>query len=534
MISLAERFTNRLPFVIGVTGHRHLVAADEARLGTEVDGVLRRLRTELIDTPLLMLCGMASGADLLCAERALADGIAVCALLPAPLERYEQEFSPVERARLHAALARVAETRVLDDDPERGYVRLATTIARYSHLVIALWDGVPSRGEGGTGDVVRMRMEGYERDDRTARPGLQMFAFPDVGPVVHIPTSRADGPRVVGRTEDIYPPRFDGDTAAKDDSTKATERLERFNRDLREQQVESAGAHTLHDAVDALSNILQRRIRFVTNLLYLAFAGATTVQVVRLSPPLQSGLLAVGLLLYVFARRADIENRYQDYRALSEALRVREAWARDGIAASVDACYLRMHQSELQWIRLALRTIELIEPARDARIEELGVAGACYRWLEGQWGWYQRTRSREEHRSRRFDAVSKVLVGIGAVSAALAWGLPEIVSHLHQRELAVQAVWFRLHGQTVFTLCSAYAAILTAYAGKFGYANNAKRYERMFLVFDVVKRRIAKLPPASAREAEELLVETGREALVEHADWLLQRRERPLTLTIQR
>jgi hypothetical protein len=534
MSTLAERFTNRLPFVVGVTGHRHLVPADEARLGAEIDAVLARLRDQLVDTPLLLLCGMAAGADLLCAERAFAAGIPVCALLPAPLDRYEQDFSAAERARLHAALDRVVEMRVLDDDPDRGYVRLATTIARYSHLVVALWDGVESRGHGGTGDVVRMRMEGYEQRDHAAGRGVQIFAFPDVGPVVHIPTSRADGPPVAGPAEHIYPPRFDGDTAAEHDANAATKRLECFNRDLREQLVDATATRTLHDAVDALSNILQRRIRLVTNLLYLAFAAATTVQILRFPAPLQSGLLACGLLLYVFARRANIENRYQDYRALSEALRVHEAWTLDGIVGSVDACYLRMHQSELQWIRLALRTVELLEPPRHVALAELGVRGACYRWLEGQWGWYQRTRAREERRSRRFDTTGKLLVAVGAVSAALAWLLPEAVVHLHQRPLAEPATWFRVHGQTVFTLCSAYAAILAAYAGKFGYANNAKRYERMFLVFDVVKRRIAKLPPESAADAESILLETGREALVEHADWLLQRRERPLTFTIQR
>lgn len=83
-------------------------------------------------------------------------------------------------------------------------------------------------------------------------------------------------------------------------------------------------------------------------------------------------------------------------------------------------------------------------------------------------------------------------------------------------------------------LGSTYAAIITAYGSKFGFATNAKRYERMFLVFDIVKRRIANLPPQSLRETEALLLEIGREALVEHADWLLQRRERPLTFTTQR
>lgn len=530
MGTLAERFVNRLPFVVGVTGHRHLTPAEEARLGTAVDNVLADLRTRLSDTPLLMLCGMASGADLLCAERAFAAGIPVCAILPTPVERYEQDFSATERERLHAALDRAIETRVLDDEAERGYVRLAAYIARYSHVVIALWDGVESRGSGGTGDVVRMRIEGSHEEHRTARVGIEIHAFPDVGPVVHLPTSRADGPAVTGPVEYIYPPRFEGDKAAKRDYDAATARLECFNRDLRENLSDT---RSLHEAVDTLSNVLQRRIRLVTNVLYLVFAAATTVQILRLPAPVQSGLLAAGFLLYALARRANIENRYQDYRALSEALRVRQAWALDGIAASVDACYLRMHQSELQWIRLALRTIDLVAPISDNESADRPVA-ACREWLDGQWRFYQRTREREERRSRRIASTSKVLVVIGAVCAAAAWLLPEAVAHLRQHELALPASWFRAHGQTVFTLASAYAAILTAYGGKFGFATNAKRYERMFLVFDVVKRRIAKLPPQSTVEAEALLLETGREALVEHADWLLQRRERPLSFTIGR
>ena len=92
MSTLAGRFTDRLPFVIGVTGHRHIDPGTEPRLAAEVDAVLADLKGRLLETPLVMLCGMASGADLLCAERAIAAGVPVCALLPAPLERYERDF----------------------------------------------------------------------------------------------------------------------------------------------------------------------------------------------------------------------------------------------------------------------------------------------------------------------------------------------------------------------------------------------------------------------------------------------------------
>ncbi len=534
MSTLADHFTNRLPFVVGVTGHRHIDPAAEPRLAAEVDTVLSGLRGRLVDTPLIMLCGMASGADLLCAERALAAGIPVCALLPAPLERYERDFSAGDLDRFHAVLEHVLEIRVLDeDDIERGYVRLAQSIARYSHFVIALWDGVASRGDGGTGDVVRMRIEGLRSESYAAGDEISINAFPDVGPVVQIPTARAGEPAPEGHAAVIYPPRFDGDRTAQRDYDAATARLERFNRDLRANAAAPESRPSLQAAVDALSNVLQHRIRFVTNTLYVVFAAAATVQILRFAPPVQSALLAFGFLVYAVVRRADVENRYQDYRALSEALRVRGAWALDGIVASADACYLRMHQSELQWIRLALRTIDLVDPIRPGTAPQ-PAAEACRNWLEGQWEFYGRTRRREERKRRRIESAAKALVVIGAVCAAAAWLLPQLAAHVHERTFAAIATWFRRNGQTVFTLASTYAAILTAYGSKFGFATNAKRYERMFLVFDIVKSRIAKLPPQSSREAEALLLEIGREALVEHADWLLQRRERPLTFTIQR
>lgn len=534
MSTLADHFRNRLPFVIGVTGHRHIDTAAEPGLAAEIDTVFAGLKGRLLDTPLIMLCGMASGADLLCAERAVAAGVPVCALLPAPLERYERDFSASDLDRFHAALEHVVEIRVLDDDDiERGYVRVAQSIARYSHFVIALWDGVASRGGGGTGDVVRMRIEGSQSESNAAGGEISIHAFPDVGPVVHIPTARAGEPAAGGAVAVIYPPRFDGDRTAQRDYDAATDRLERFNRDLRRYAAMPEAPPSLHAAVDALSNVLQQRITFVINALYVVFAAAATIQILRFAPPVQSALLALGFIVYAVARRADVENRYQDYRALSEALRVRQAWALDGIVASADACYLRMHQSELQWIRLALRTIDLVDPIRPGTAPQR-TAEACHRWLESQWEFYGRTRRREERKRRRIESVAKTLVVIGAICAAAAWLLPQVASHFHERAFVTVATWFRHNGQTVFTLASAYAAILTAYGSKFGFATNAKRYERMFLLFDIVKRRIANLSPQSSRDAEALLLEIGREALVEHADWLLQRRERPLTFTIQR
>src|SRR5271165_5474526 len=212
MSTLAERFTTRLPFVVGVTGHRQIDPSDEPRLHAEVRRILDDLRARMPETPILVLCGMATGSDMICAEEALAAGATLCALLPAPLELFERDLNAVEREQLHAALERAAELRVLDAALEPGYVRLAEYIARYSHLVLALWDGAEGRGSGGTADVVSMRVEGLHLDRRLARLGIETQAYPDVGPIVHIPTRRAGGPPVSGETDLRHPPRFEGDS----------------------------------------------------------------------------------------------------------------------------------------------------------------------------------------------------------------------------------------------------------------------------------------------------------------------------------
>ena len=526
MSTLAERFKTRLPFVVGVTGHRHLDAADEPRIRAEVGRILDDVGKRLGDTPLVMICGMAPGADLICAEAAIARQIALCAVLPLPLAVFEHDFSVAERERLHNTLDAAVETRVLGDQPDQGYLRLAEYIARYSHTVIALWDGAEGGDSGGTADVVRMRVEGLQHD-RLAHPGSEISSFPDVGPVVHISTRRTESQEAGELTAYLHPPRFEGDLRAKRDYDAATARLKTFNRDMRRFGIDNDCVPSLHAAVDRMSNVLRSRNLVITAMLYVIGAAAATVHLLDWDIRLRTGLLALGLIAFVIARHFDLESRYQDYRALSGALRVREAWAVSGIAAAVESCYLRMYQSELQWIRMALRTTDLIDPVR-VEAPAHPFDGACREWFEEQWGFYRNARAREARRSELTARTNTALFAVGAVCATLAVVFPQLVKSIHGGEIVVFSNWFKGHGQTFFAIAVAYGALLASYLEKRGFATNAKRYEHMFFLFDAVKRRLANLPPEATHEAEAIILELGREALAEHADWLLQRRERPL------
>src|SRR6266540_3945847 len=62
-----ELLPDRLPLVIGVTGHRDLRDQDVARLEREVSAVIARLRHDYLrgkgDTPIIVLSALAEGAD---------------------------------------------------------------------------------------------------------------------------------------------------------------------------------------------------------------------------------------------------------------------------------------------------------------------------------------------------------------------------------------------------------------------------------------------------------------------------------------
>ncbi|HEY4403702.1 MAG TPA: hypothetical protein VGN55_03535, partial [Xanthobacteraceae bacterium] len=63
---------DRLPLVIGVTGHRDLREQDVARLEAEVAGIIARLRHDYLEddgeTPIIVLSALAEGADRLVAR----------------------------------------------------------------------------------------------------------------------------------------------------------------------------------------------------------------------------------------------------------------------------------------------------------------------------------------------------------------------------------------------------------------------------------------------------------------------------------
>ncbi|MGW1025276.1 hypothetical protein ACWD4J_16495 [Streptomyces sp. NPDC002577] len=133
---------------IGITGHRNIpeVALPE---------IVYRLAIELKAPADEAISCLADGADQIFAELALAAHIPLTAVIPA--DDYEDHLGSAEAVdrfhRLLGACTRTVPMPYRTCSPEAYEAAGLWIVENVDHL-IAVWDGCPSRGRGGTGQIV--------------------------------------------------------------------------------------------------------------------------------------------------------------------------------------------------------------------------------------------------------------------------------------------------------------------------------------------------------------------------------------------
>ncbi|MDH6570570.1 hypothetical protein M2160_005591 [Streptomyces sp. SAI-117] len=133
---------------IGVTGHRRIP-------GPLLPGVRAEMRRHLGAGALEALTCLAAGADQLFADIALDNGVPVTAVIPGM--DYEAHLDDDAARAGYRRLLRACARRVQlprEATHEEAYLAAGRWIVDHCDRLIAVWDGRPARGLGGTGDVV--------------------------------------------------------------------------------------------------------------------------------------------------------------------------------------------------------------------------------------------------------------------------------------------------------------------------------------------------------------------------------------------
>ena len=568
-----------IPFVVAVTGHRDLRPQDETALRGEVGKILAGMRDRMPSTPLLLMSGLAEGADQLAAEVALEHGAFLLAVLPMPLNAYKRTMSvtaqtKLEQLRSQAALEMVlppgghAEEAMYDNEARRAasYEALAIFLARQGQALIALWDGKPSGRRGGTSRVVEYVLSGRP-EESTDSVGA------GCGVVYHVvtprgtdePPSRALSTLTLGcvkqpsTQEDQRQP---AESEAEGLTLALLEvNLERFNRAalrLPEAAVQPRSRLLEKDSL-ALSDF-QRRLEtlygeadaisvrangwrkfFLAMILVVAVVGTLFYGIhgemledhiwLWFSFPL---FVTAALLLHRAARARHTDALYLDARAFAEALRVQFFWDLAGVKQSVGTYYLVDQPTELDWIRYALQNVWLLGQATQGGEREAVTApnrkAVLDFWVKDQRDWYRRKAQRQLQSVRRRERVSR-----NALLIAVGWSVLIPLSMMIPGPWHSVNPWKNLQpGSWVYQLFHVTLAVPALIAGAYrlwieqaGYEEQSREYRSMERELSLKAIELEAHLDSEDR-AQQLLLQLGVAALSENGRWLLLHRERPL------
>ena len=606
---VSEQIPDRLPLIVGIVGHRDLREEDADDLSWEIGSIIRQLRDGYLggegrekdqETPIILLSGLDGRAQELAARAAESAGAHVF-----------QAFDWVSGD--HGGRDRA----------------VGLFVARYSHVLIALWDeNEDDVTGGGPAEIVRFRRNGVHLvESPSARACLDAS---EIGPVIHVATPRPDaasGParvmtrewgkalagtypetgcrrlsrRIVRVTRYLFglpvaeespvgtaetwrrfaaliglTKQFNDDAAGLAANLKARSLNELFWDDKTNECVAAARDSAtismprwtrLYACADRLAQDWQNRFRHDWRWLFIfAFAAIVSFEIFahlahRIPPieqlrevPILEHLVDilllgayvgafVGVFYYYFTSlRGQHQERFLDYRALAEALRVGIFWKIAGVDSrspsgdrefSIADDYPIKQPSELAWVKTCLRSLEFLDICERTEYSRPPSAWSWVRdlWVGGQHAYFKRKAVDHDTRADAHELGSLALLVVSLLIAGalilLTCGLDGNPTAWHHLEWQHDAFIF------VIGVLPGLAAAFIGFSEKLAFKAQSRQYDRMQGVFNQALAHLQRISASTRSNADDircrhLFRELGIEAMSEQAEWVAIYRQRPI------
>ena len=539
-----------VPLFVGVVGHRD-VDRDDPRLRETMEAELYKLRAQAPATPFVVLSPLAEGADRIVARIAMERlGARLVAVLPLQEDDYAADFTGgASQEEFRDLLSRaVVRTHVgLNEGPRVGnYARAGAHTVEHCQVLVAVWDGNPARGTGGTAHVVDWMLKGTVPDEfRSVREATCSVAAPQPGIVIHI-------------NPQTYQVQWLGATVTNaDDSVIAP--VERLNQEVRAflrrhgtGPLQAAALEMLrsgpaqHDpgpvasvvpvyaAADRLAAEFGRRanhaVWWVVGLAVVAAACYTLYaqaddwpflahrpgSVRALALLHAAALLAIVPVVFA-ARSMRFEDRFLDYRALAEGLRVLVFWRLAGVRRNVSQNYLAKHAGVLAWIPQAIKNLESLAGSEGTTAAALPAAVVQRLWVDQQAAYFATRAAHVGSRYRRMKWITEVSFAVTFAVALLSAGAVAFAG-------ADGGDATFIKGAKVLVALLAVVAIgIKLIQEKRAYDELRRRYELAHRVFSRASDRLN-----GGCDPQAVFAALGTESLIENGDWLWIHRHLPL------
>lgn len=573
----------RLPLILGVVGHRDLCDTELSAIRGAIEALLRVLRAAQPGVPVQLLSSMAEGADLLVAEVALDLGFDVIALLPYGRAQCREDIA-TDAARLvfdrlvqRAEVLEMPSPEGVDAEAlaspgaarDRQYQEAGYLVARYSSLLISIWDGQDTGHAAGTARVIGYRRHGLAPAEPAGAAFDSLMSAADNDWTYEIRCSRRStssptdatgaevigfvcGDRRLGAVEQGLPAELttllDRTADFNDDVTVYGDRMAASGRRLAPPSPYAIPETLLYVdrlfvAADWLGVHFGRcftralRARYtlwaILALLLLGLAqqqdenvGLANILVVLL-------VFATGWLLAFWAHRRSWHRRFLNYRALAEALRVDFYCELAGVRAQFRGefsheNFLQRQDFELEWIRAAMRAVSLRRALYPRAVLPHGFELAYAAWIgdpdpvngAGQLHYYRQRARALERRQRFAEGISTVLLFTG-LALGIVLATTAILSFVSEVRIGSR---LRDALVLVLALVSIYGAIFEIYLGEKADRALIRQYRYMESLFSIAARELASA--RSLPDKLEILRSLGHASLAEHAQWILAHRDK--------
>ena len=526
----------RIPVVVGITGHRNIRNEDRDVLYGAVLAELTALQSRCPHSQIIMLNSLAEGADQLCAEAAAACSIPLIVPLPMEREEYERDFSEdaLQRFRMLCGAAKdcfvAPATERVPDSPDRdfAYRQAGIYVATHAHILLALWDGEPTPTSNcGTAEAVRFVTEcAYQ-----SATNIQLRGF---GTVLQIKTPRVDADPM----KDVGEVRVIGDEAS---CQTILARIDEFNRlaakygapepsllpKEREPDALLDRMETLYTEADALSVRFAKQYRRILAALAIISTVITISFLLYDEAELHWMILVCGLMFFAAwmvqrrGKRIACHRRYLEYRTLAEGLRVQAFLRYAGSELLVPDILSWSEQAESTWIAATLKASAVGTKPRSAHeIKEP--------WVEQQRKYHARAALKSEHALLASDRIVKTALWI-----SIALYLSVLVFELVWGDLLpfgasiANADRYRMLSKLFLGGVSAATLFISNYYGRLSLSRVASDCDKMKEFYTAVSDRIDRYG-----QTEDLLLLLAREELIENGNWCSYQRDNSADLSL--
>ena len=515
---------SKVPFFVGVVGHRQLRPEEIPRLQQEFDAHIQSLLKKLRKTRIIVLTGNAEGADWIPQASKHRDHFSICAVLPFAKDEYAKDFpTKKQRAEFDQALNQCDYVLVSPHSPtgrvtgkqrDKAYRDCARWISDNSNLLIGFWDGMEPKGVGGTSETINYR---------TSDEYTETLVSERQSDFLHIKASNGERNFKQNCT-------CTGHGKDSKKQTKLLYELENLNNlvEIGAKEAEKDQLGLYFNQFDATASMLQKRFNRMNVALFtwaflalqFAFIQQRTFSVFWLTS--SSVALLITLLIWWSLWKQQIKSAYETFRFVAELLRIQIWWNQCGLKINVLSNNVEYHEigdSTYLMIRNVFAFSEIAQATRDidAKQKKIRESDKVERkWIEGQISYLIGNKTKKGAIDRNRIAAKRGLIFM-VLSFVLA-GLIQVLSTI--------SFWFNLieTGSALdwtiklfFPFLISIAAPISAYSKLMGYKEVKILYELKLRRLEIALEQLNRLEPNA--DSASIVKSVGSASLTESLRW---------------